>query len=56
MKPKRPGRLKGTCVIVCRCGHRIAGKPGQSVKCPGCDTKQTVVKRAPPRRKVQMYL
>jgi hypothetical protein len=56
MKAKRPGRLKGTCVMVCGCGHRIAGRPGQAVKCPGCAKKQTIVKRAAPRRKVQMYL
>lgn len=32
-----PGRPKGTRVIQCACGRRVAGMLGDDVTCPDCD-------------------
>jgi hypothetical protein len=56
MKAVRPGRAKGSCVVRCRCGRRLAGKPGTVVTCAGCNRSQTIVRSSAPRKKVQMYL
>jgi len=41
----RVGRPKGTRVVACRCGRRLAGGVGRRVRCPGCQRRVTVVER-----------
>jgi len=36
MTDKTPGRPKGTHVILCTCGRRVAGPLGRLMKCPDC--------------------
>ena len=56
MKSARPGRAKGSCVVRCRCGRRLAGKPGTTVTCVDCNRSQTIVRPSAPRKAVRMYL
>ncbi len=57
MRPRGPGRAKGTCVVHCnKCSRRLAGKRGTTVKCTGCGHSQTVSRVTAPRKKIHMYL
>ncbi len=53
---RRVGRPKGTRVVACRCGRRLAGGVGQRVQCPGCLRRVTVVERSSGDKPRRVYL
>lgn len=50
-----PGRPKGTRVVQCDCGRRVAGLPGARVQCPDCPEK-VLIKTGPRVKKPPMFL
>ena len=51
-----PGRPKGTRVVVCTCGRRLAGVIGKRVPCPDCGKKVTIREKDPTEKAPQVYL